>query len=93
MLLLLTDDGNSTLNVIRARQMTVLMTNKSSRLPDNASIFSAEAKAILLAMTYIETSNRVNHVIFSDSKSVLQAIFEQNWDNPLINQTLIKLTF
>ena len=32
----------------------------TSRLPDNASIFSAEAKAILLAMTYIETSNRVN---------------------------------
>ena len=63
----------------------------TSRLPDNASIFSAEAKAILLAMTYIETSNRVNHVIFSDSKSVLQAIFEQNWDNPLINQTLTKL--
>ena len=61
----------------------------SSRLPNAASIFSAEAKAILLALTFIEYTFQ-NQFIFSDSKSVLQAIQNLNWKNPLIYQILQK---
>ena len=62
----------------------------SSRLPNAASIFSAEAKAILLALTFIEYTFQKHFVIFSDSKSVLQAIKNLNWKNPLIYQILQK---
>ncbi|WP_411025633.1 ribonuclease H family protein, partial [Salmonella sp. s55004] len=62
----------------------------SSRLPDAASIFSAEAKAILLALNYFEFTFHNHFVIFSDSKSVLQAIKNRNWKNPIICQILQK---
>ncbi|WP_411016702.1 ribonuclease H family protein, partial [Salmonella sp. s51944] len=52
--------------------------------------FSAEAKAILLALNYIEFTFHNHFVIFSDSKSVLQAIKNRNWKNPIICQILQK---
>ena len=62
----------------------------SNRLPKTASIFSAEAKAILLALNFIECTFHNQFVIFSDSKSVLQAIQNLNWKNPLIYSILKK---
>jgi hypothetical protein len=41
------------------------------RLPDNASIFTAEAKATDLALSYIGQHTHDKFVIFSDSLSVL----------------------
>jgi hypothetical protein len=38
----------------------------SIRLPDNASIFTAEAKAIDLALPYFEQHTHDKFVIFSD---------------------------
>ena len=64
--------------------------NLSTKLPEGASIFSAEAKAIILALNYIELSFQPRFVIFSDSFSVLTAIRNLNWSNPLILQILIK---
>ena len=43
------------------------------RLPDDASIFSAEIKAIDLALDHIEQSRSSDFIIFSDSLSVLQS--------------------
>ena len=42
------------------------------RLPDGASIFSAEIKAIDLALDHIEQSRNSDFIIFSDSLSVFQ---------------------
>jgi hypothetical protein len=44
------------------------------RLPDNASMFTAEAKAIDLALSYIEQHIHDKFVIFYDSLSVLISI-------------------
>jgi len=61
-----------------------------NRLPAHSSIFSAEAKAILLALTYIEGYESNRFVIFSDSLSCLQAIHSSMWTSPLIREILEK---
>ena len=43
------------------------------RLPDNASIFSAESQAINMALDYIDEANLSKVIIFSDALSVLQS--------------------
>ena len=63
------------------------------RLPDNASIFSAEAKAILIALEFIESHESDRFVIFSDSLSCLQAIHGAKWLSPLIRDILEKCHF
>ena len=49
------------------------------RLPDSASIFSAENKAIDLALDHIEQSRNSDFIIFSDSLSVLQSLGVVGW--------------
>ena len=46
------------------------------RLPDNSTIFAAEATAISLALTYYQHMDPVHRdvVVYSDSMSCLQAI-------------------
>ena len=48
----------------------------SKRLPDNSTIFAAEATAISLALNYYQHMGPVDHdvVVYSDSMSCLQAI-------------------
>ena len=60
------------------------------RLPDNASIFSAEIKAIDLALDHIEQSRNTDFVIFSDSLSVLQSLHNCHVENPLLLDVLLK---
>ena len=47
---------------------------RNCRLPDNASISSAESQAINMALDYIEEANLSKVIIFSDSLSVRQSI-------------------
>jgi ribonuclease HI len=54
------------------------------RLPDHTSIFSAEARAILLALGATERSVIDRFLIISDSLSCLLAIKNQKLTNPLI---------
>ena len=56
------------------------------RLPDKSSIFSAELHALYLALDRVETADddKRNFIIFSDSKSTLQAILGQDWTRPLV---------
>ena len=61
-----------------------------SALPDNASIFSAEIKAIDLALDHIEQSRNTDFVIFSDSLSVLQSLHNRHIENPLLLDVLLK---
>ena len=46
----------------------------SRRLPDGTFVFSAEAKAIELALQHVKHCNIAKAIIFSDSFSCLQAI-------------------
>ena len=59
------------------------------RLPDNASIFSAEIKAIDLALDHIEQSRSSDFIIFSDSPSVLQSLHNRHIENPLLLDVLL----
>jgi len=47
---------------------------KTVRLPDRASIFTAELYAITLAMDFIRHSKDTKFIVFSDSKSSLEAL-------------------
>jgi ribonuclease HI len=60
------------------------------RLPDNSSIFSAEAHAIILCLDFIDRYDFNRFVVFSDSLSCLQAIHNARWSNPLICEILEK---
>ena len=57
---------------------------RNCRLPDNASIFSAERQAFNMTFDYIEEVNLSKVIIFSDSLSVLQSINNSKIDNSVI---------
>ena len=56
----------------------------SGRPPDEATIFSSEAKANELAFEYIRMSKYIHFTIFSDSLSCLQFLHCRNIDHPFI---------
>ena len=58
----------------------------SKRLPDNSTIFTAEATAITLALNYYQHMGPFHHdiVVYSDSMSCLQAIESEDTENPFI---------
>jgi hypothetical protein len=58
--------------------------NFSARLPNEVSIFTAEAKAIQLAFEYIRISSNKHFTIYSDSLSCLQSIRNINIDHSYI---------
>ena len=60
------------------------------RLPDNASIFSAEVLALDLALRFVESRRDRKFIIFSDSLSVLQALKNRNLSNPLVQKLLVQ---
>ena len=60
------------------------------RLPDSASIFSAEIKAVNLPLDHIEQSRNTDFIIFSDSLSVLQSLHNRHIENPLLLDVLLK---
>ena len=55
----------------------------SKRLPDKASIFTAEMEALTSALRYIKVLDSSKFVIFCDSKSALQALLSK-WDHPSV---------
>ena len=62
------------------------------RLPNNSSIFSAELKAIDLALNHIEQDAYWRYIIFTDSLSAMQALEGEKTDNPLVVILLKKLS-
>ena len=74
-----------------ASAMTSKYGSSSFRLPDGASIFSVEVKAISRALVYVRCSHLTKFIIYSDSLSVLQAIDNQDTKNPLVNEILEKI--
>ena len=62
------------------------------RLPNNSSIFSAELKAIDLALNNIEQDACWRYIIYTDSLSVMQALEGEKTENPLVVILLEKLS-
>ena len=60
------------------------------RLPDNSSFFTAEAKAIDIALYHIIDQSEKQFIIYSDSLSVLKSLKDLHHRNPLIQQILKK---
>ena len=61
------------------------------RIPDDSSIFTAEAKAVDLALDFISTCDANNKfIIFSDSLSVLKAMNHTSSKIPQIQKLLQK---
>lgn len=60
------------------------------RLPNHSSIFSAEARAILLALGAIELSNNDRFLILTDSMSCLQSIENRKINHPLILDIILR---
>ena len=61
------------------------------RIPDDSSVFTAEAKAVDLALDFIRTCDTNNKfIIFYDSLSVLKAMNHTSSKNPQIQKLLEK---
>ena len=60
-------------------------------LPKKSSIFTAEARAIDLALNIISKSKHKKFIIFSDSLSVLLSLRNKKFQNPLIIELLSRL--
>ena len=58
------------------------------RLPDDSSIYTAELRAILLALRHVYCSKGKAFLILSDSLSSLQSIFNLKYDHPILVQIL-----
>ena len=65
----------------------------SIRLPDNSSIFTAEAKATDIALYHIRDQPEKQFIIYSDSLSVLRSLKNLDHRNPLIQQILRKFNY
>ena len=63
-------------NKMRKLLVLLLVPNftDSIRLPDNSSIFTAEAKAIDIALYHIRDQSEKQFIIYSDSLSVLKSL-------------------
>ena len=62
----------------------------SKRIPNKSYICTAKQEAIVFALRYIKsTTKRIKCVIFSDSKSALQALLSK-WDYPTV-QTIMRV--
>ena len=57
-------------------------------LSDNSSIFTAEAKAIDIALYHIRDRPEKQFIIYSDSLSVLRSLKNLDHRNPIIQQFL-----
>ena len=66
-----------------------LLFESSKRLPDKASIYTAELDALVSALRYINITAKNNTFVgFSDANSALQALLSK-WDHPTV-QTIMR---
>ena len=60
-------------------------------LPDQSSIFTAEARALLLVSEFTEVSNYTKYLVHSDSFSCLQAVARLKTDHPFVAKIIYKM--
>jgi len=63
----------------------------NKRLPNNASIFSAEARGILLALDMVRQTQGGKLLFLSDSLSCLQSLQKRDLSHPLIAEILSRV--
>ena len=63
------------------------------RLPDSASVFTAEVWALIKALEQIKDSNASKYIVFTDSLSCLQALHHMKLEHPLIGMVIRKCLF
>jgi hypothetical protein len=61
------------------------------RLPDHSSIFSAEARVVLLGLNIIEQSPNKYFLILTDSLSCLKSVENRNLQNPVVLEVIERL--
>ena len=81
-----TDGSKNQQGVGAAVVMPGLSLSDSISLPKEASIFTAESVAIILAMELIDRLPQEKFTIYSDSRSVLTALLQFEPKNPLIGK-------
>ncbi len=65
----------------------------SEHLPNMAYIITCELNGFYLAMDHVETSTDSKFVIYSDSKSAIQAVDKKKWLNPMVLKILERYHF
>ncbi len=65
----------------------------SEHLPNLAYIFTCELHGFYLAMDHVETSTDSKFVIYSDSKSAIQAVDKKKWLNLMVLKILERYHF
>ena len=75
--------------VTQLDQPVLLNLKHKSLLPENTSIYSAEIKAIDLALDHIEQSRNSDFIIVPDSLFVLQSLHNRHIENPLLLVVLL----
>ena len=58
------------------------------RLPDSASVFTAEVWAIIKALEQIKDYNASKYIVFTDSLSGLQALHHMKLEHPLMGMVI-----
>ena len=62
----------------------------TKRLPNSASIYTAELYAILLSLNEISKQQHKYYIIFSDSLSSLHTILSKKLEHPITRQILLQ---
>ena len=86
-------DGSQDGNAVACATVFPSNTVISMRLPDSASVFTAEVWAIIKALEQIKNSIASKYIVFTDSLSCLQALHHMKLENPLIGMVIRKCVF
>ena len=86
-------DGSRDGNAVACATVFPSNTVISMRLPDPASIFTAEVWAIIKTIEQIKNSIASKYIIFTDSLSCLQALHHMKLEHPLIGMVIRKCVF
>ena len=81
-------DGSKTEEGVAAAAVSTKRMKKTftCRLPDDSSIYTAELRAILLALKHVYYSKEKSFLILSDSLLSLQSILNLKYDHPVLVQ-------
>ena len=86
-------DGSRDGNAVACATVFPSNTVISMRLPDSASVFTAEVWAIIKALEQIKDSIASKYIVFTDSLSCLQASLYMKLEHPLIEMAIRKCVF
>ena len=86
-------DGSRDGNAVACATVFPSNTVISMRLPDSASVFTAEVWAIIKALEQIKDSIASKYIVFTDPLSCLQALHHMKMEHPLIGKVIRKCVF